>query len=202
MAKAFNEREKKIIEETLVEKGREYFGNFGLKKTSIKDLTSAANIAQGTFYKFFGSKEELYFEILEREEEKIKEELLTKYLASGEITYPIMKEFLMRGLEIIESNSLLQRLYFDGEYELLLRKLPREKIENHIQNDSDLLSPLVEWWQKEGIMIEKDPKVISGVIRSLFLITLHKKEIGEEVYDDTLELMVDLVARGLIKKGE
>ena len=31
-------------------------------------ITNTAGIAQGTFYNFFDSKEELYFEILEQEE--------------------------------------------------------------------------------------------------------------------------------------
>ena len=39
MPKTFTEKEKEIIRNVLIQKGRELFGNYGLKKTSITELT-------------------------------------------------------------------------------------------------------------------------------------------------------------------
>lgn len=66
--------------------------------------------------------------------------------------------------------------------ETILRKLPLEKMEAHINKDSAVLLPLIRKWQNEGILCNKDPEVIASVIRTLFLLPLHKKEIGESVY--------------------
>ena len=52
MARGFTEREKEIIRNDLINTGRELFGTYGLKKTSIEDLTKAVGIAQGSFYTF------------------------------------------------------------------------------------------------------------------------------------------------------
>ena len=76
MARGFTDREKEIIRNNLIETGRELFGKYGLKKTSIGDLTKAVGIAQGSFYTFFKSKEKLYLEIIDREGELIKRKFL------------------------------------------------------------------------------------------------------------------------------
>ncbi len=76
MPRGFSDKEKIMIQESLMENGKRLFSSYGLKKTSISDITRAAGIAQGSFYNFFDSKEELYFEILEAEEQTMKEKLL------------------------------------------------------------------------------------------------------------------------------
>ncbi len=72
MAKHFTSSEKSAIQEELLEKGKDLFSRYGLKKTTISDLTTAVGIAKGTFYHFFDSKEILYFEIFLREERRLK----------------------------------------------------------------------------------------------------------------------------------
>ena len=75
MPKRFSEQEREIIRTLLVREGRKLFGVHGLRKTNIGELSKAAGIAQGTFYNFFHSKEELYFHIIEEEQEKSEQQL-------------------------------------------------------------------------------------------------------------------------------
>ncbi|MCY8267901.1 TetR/AcrR family transcriptional regulator, partial [Bacillus haynesii] len=79
----FTEKEKEAIRSALVQSGRELFAKLGLKKTSVGELTASAGIAQGSFYTFFDSKEELYFEILQQEEQKIRSQLEASFSESG-----------------------------------------------------------------------------------------------------------------------
>ncbi len=51
------------------------------------------------------------------------------------------------------------------------------------------------------MIFDKKPEVITGVLRALFTISLHQKEIGEEVFDEAVDLMIELVSEGLIRKG-
>ncbi|MBO8163463.1 MAG: TetR/AcrR family transcriptional regulator [Brevibacillus sp.] len=202
MARGFSEREKKMIRRTLIEQGREFFAKRGLKKTSVSDLTRAAGIAQGSFYLFFSSKEELFFEIVEAEEEQIKERLLAEIPLASAISKRFFKRFLLTALEMVDNNPIIRQIYLENEYEALLRKLPPERIQAHISRDNDLLRPLIESWQQQGVMIEREAEVIGGVIRSFFTLALHKREIGEAVYEQTLDLLAELIAAGLIKERE
>jgi len=201
MPKAFSEEEKDIINNKLIEAGKDLFARFGLKKTGIKDITEAVGISQGSFYSFYSSKEELYFAILESEEEKIQEEILESNIFTGEITAESFKEFLIKGFQLVDNNKMLKRLYQDqGEYQQIVRKLPVERIEGHIENDTEKLMPIITSLQKKEKIIERDPEVISGLLRSLFLLSLHKEEIGEDIYPETIELLIELISRGLIKE--
>jgi AcrR family transcriptional regulator len=204
VVRAFTPAEKELIRNSLLEQGRELFGRHGLRKVGIKELADAAGIAPGSFYKFFPSKEELYFAIIEEDEAKIKKEMLGFLLRQERITPAVFKEFLRRALATAEQYPLIMRLYDGADYRLLLRRLPAAKIERHIHKDAEGLLPLVEHWQTQGVMVKADPRAVSGLLRLFFLATLHQQEIGEEDYPRTMDLFMDLLAGGLIRedKGE
>lgn len=200
MAKGFTVREKELIREQLIEKGRKFFGIYGLKKTNVKDLTNAVGIAQGSFYKFFASKEELYLEILQSEEKELHQMFLKNFFQVEEITRETFRRFLKEAFWLVEQNPIIRQIYLEGEYASFLRKVPEEKLTDHLKRDSLFFEPLIKEWQRDGIMLPKDPEVIISLLRALFLLTLHKKEIGERNYEETMDLLIELICNGLITK--
>lgn len=62
---AFSAEENAAIRETLLQEARRCAVTLGLRKTSVEQLTEAAGISKGLFYKYFASKELLFFEVLE-----------------------------------------------------------------------------------------------------------------------------------------
>lgn len=200
MVRAFNREEKEILRQQLIQKGKELFERFGLKKTSITELTKAVGIAQGTFYQFFASKELLFFEIIELEELKIKEKMFSFIESHPQMTKDLFKEFLLLALKEIDGNPIIRSLINENNYEQLMRKLPQERVIQHIKRDSDLLLPIIKLWQDQNIIIKERAEVISGVIRGFILMSLHRKELGTEIYDKTIELYAEFIADGLIRK--
>ncbi|WP_055108617.1 TetR/AcrR family transcriptional regulator [Paenibacillus ihumii] len=197
MARKFSDHEKERIRERLVEAAKQCFGLYGLKKTSIEQLTKAAGIAQGTFYLFFPSKEELYFELLELEEERVRQQLLEETEGSGRMDKEALVRFLRKSLTVMGENPFFRQLYEEDVMEQLVRKLPPEKLAAHFDKDADVAMPFVRRWQKEGWLTSQRPEVIVSLIRSLILLTLQKQLIGEEVFDETMELLIQLIAQGL-----
>jgi AcrR family transcriptional regulator len=184
------------------EEGKKLFIRFGLKKTGISELTSASGISQGAFYLFFNSKEELYFAILELEEQAIREKFL-RWLSEEEvITRTRFKDFLRLAVKVFEENPLLRRLWLEREIDDLLRRLPPELMEQHTFNDTAVLEPLIKNWQDAGYMAKGTPDVIAGVIRALFLLPLHYREIGEDLFPAVLEMYIDFIADGLIRDNQ
>lgn len=201
MSRGFNEHEKQVIKHALIEQASELFRTLGFQKTSIAEITKNVGIAQGTFYTFFTSKEELYFLVLELEEEKIREQLSEIDLELEQVKQPkeLFKKLLQKMIHIFETNPLMRELYIGDHFKNLWRRLPPEMVKKHYINDEEALSILFKKWKLVGINIKKKPSIVSGILRSLFVLTMHKKEIGEEVYHETLHLFIDMIADKLIE---
>lgn len=199
MPKTFTEKEKEIIRNTLIQKGRELFSTYGLKKTSITELTKAAGIAQGTFYNFFDSKEELYFEILELEESE-SAQFLENVLKSSRSSKEALKKIIKGTFELFEINPLIRRIYDSRDYELLVRKLPPEKLENHQKEDSVRVLNLIMDMQRENEIIDTPPEVIAGLLRAIIMLYFHQDEIGKEVFPEVIDLLSNITADGLVKE--
>lgn len=202
MPAGFTDKEKEAIQQGLIDEGRELFGLYGLRKTTIKDITEAVGIAQGSFYKFYDSKEELYFEILDIEGQKIRKELSQDLKLVERNPKSGIKKLLLDTYGTLDENDLFKDLFSGNSYDVLVRKLPEEKIEEHIEKDFAETTPLIRKWQGEGILKEVKPEAITGLLHALFFITLHKGDICESVYNDTFELLVDLIVDGLVKGEE
>lgn len=201
MARMFSEQEKTVIRQILLEKGKELFGSMGLKKTSVEDLTRAAGIAKGSFYIFFASKEELFFDIMQSEEQTLREKLYNDNLRDMPVTAERLKAFVRQGLRLVEESAIFKRLYIGEEFELLIRKLPAEKLNEHTDRDTGFFGPLLQQWQEQGLIVQNiKTEVIVGAFRAIFLISLHKKELGEDIYEESLDFLLDLFCKGLINK--
>ncbi len=198
MPKKFTNQEREWIEHKLLVEGRRSFEALGLKKTSVEDLTKTAGIAQGSFYLFFGSKEELYYRILQEDEKRIRNTMLESFKPGETVTKEGIKGFLLQSFRMIDECPLLSQMIVLGEMEQLIRKLPQELLEENFLEDKDSLMPVIVTWQAKGIMSEVDPDLIVSLIRSLVLLTLHKEEIGEKLFPATLELLVEVIAEGMV----
>ena len=62
---AFTEYETEQLRKALMKETRRCAVTLGMKKTSVDQLTKAVGIAKGSFYKFYESKEMLFFAVLE-----------------------------------------------------------------------------------------------------------------------------------------
>jgi len=198
LARGFTDREREIIRNHLIEVGRNLFGTYGLKKTSIEDLTKAVGIAQGSFYTFFNSKEELYLEVMDREGEVIKEKLLREDNIK-ELTREKLKNFFNKVYEVVSSNPIIRQMFFEEEVDILVRKIPPERMKEYNKRLMRDLLPIIKRWQDEGAIINNyRPEVIVALLQVLYHPILHKKDFDENVFDEMLKLLVDIFAKGLV----
>ena len=201
MPRKFNENENKIIVNKLMETGLELFSNHGLKKTSIKDLTTEAGIAQGSFYNFFDSKEELFFTILESEENMLEIRMKNLILSSGSARKAI-KITIKETCKLFDKTPLLRIIYESNDYELMVRKLPPEKLIEHQKNDTELVTNTIMKVKTDEEAIIIGPEIISGILRGITLLNLHREEIGKDIYPELIEILADSIADGIVKRSE
>lgn len=190
IAKGFSCKEKEAIREKLMDAAEECWSRSGIKKTSVDDLVRMVNISKGSFYLFYPSKEHLFMDVFERIEVRTKAELFnimqTAKGSGKEIFISVIKQMFN---EVKKTPWILN--VHNSDLELLLRKLPSERVEKHLKNDD---GSVVELFRMLGIDTVTDPEVISGVMRSVFLLLLHKQEIGEKVFDEVMAYLIDAVA--------
>ena len=65
MAVPFSKSKRDEIAEKLKEGARIFASQKGMKKTSVDSLVEYAGISKGAFYNFYGSKDELFLEVVE-----------------------------------------------------------------------------------------------------------------------------------------
>ena len=199
MAKKFTESEKAAVREKLRSVGRELFIESGLQKTAVADIASRVGVAPGTFYLFYASKEALFFDILQLEEERIRTSLIDTHLASEKpMTRERFEAFLLDSMVSVAAHPLLRHLNDERVMAQLFRKLPPETLAAHAEHDTEALAPWIRKGQREGWLANIEPGAIVGVIRSLVLLSFQKERIGEEVYEPTLRLLARFAAQGMI----
>lgn len=181
----------------LYQSAKAMFSERGFKDTNISAITKAANMAVGTFYLYYSSKEQLFMEIFKDENTRLKHELLDK-LDLNESPKAIILRMLQINQEGIQTNPILREWYTSDEF----RKIEQAYREAHAIDSLNFLYDtflsLVERWQAEGKMrSDIDSKMIMKVFEAVINVDTHKDELGMEYFPGLLDIMTDLILKGL-----
>ena len=194
MATAFTEKERGIILSKLKESARHFAVTPGVRKTTVDDLVAEAGISKGAFYKFYESKEMLFFEILEDLHEEVYES--AKVILNTQKSLSPSERIalaILTALEKIDQNGMTNFLKDDVSY--LMRKIPEETLDRHFHSDDQNIFSLIE---TSGISLTQPPEIISAVIRTLVLSLVHRNQIGS-YYKPAVELMIRSVCNSFVK---
>ena len=202
MARAFSDDEEAALQIRLAEAGRTLFGQYGLRKTSIGDLAGAAGIANSTFYQFFPSKEALFLYVVAQDRAATQAQVMAQSFEAYADPAEAIAAFLRVTLAAIEANPLARRLLDPAEFQALAARLTPEQIARQRAASLDPLQPYIEAFQARGLLVAEPPEVVVSAIRSLVFLALHREEIGAEVYPQALDLLIRVVAAGLVRREE
>lgn len=174
----------------------------GFKDTSISAITQAANMAVGTFYLYYTSKEQLFMEIFKEENVRLKRHCFDS-LDLSQDPRVVIGQMVKLNQEGIRSNPIL-REWYDSESFRKVEKTYRE--ENGIGALDFLFDgflTLVQRWQSEGKMrADIDSRMIMIVFTAIVNIDANKDEIGLEYFPALIDLITDLVLKGLMVCSE
>jgi len=193
MPKAFTEHEKDLISKRLIEQGYKLFSVYGLKKTSVEELAQAAGISKGAFYLFYESKEALFMDVAELAEQNFRQEILATVDLPGPSPRARLFAILKKGFSLLKKIPLLQFLT-GSDYDLIFRRTPPEKFQEHLANDRIFLDELIARCQKTGIPIRVEPDAIITLLYPLVLSTLHEDDYGAFRLRGGVDVYLELVA--------
>lgn len=173
------------------------FAKYGFRKFGIRDLTAEIGIASGMFYKFFDSKEELLFIILENEKNKIREKIYNEMMVYKNDPKKALKSFYYIIIKELQENPIMKTILLKEEYPFIAKQMTEEQM---LEERNKSLLPIMElanYWKKKGYIKDIDIEVVINSLRSLVYLWFHKAEIGEDNYTDVIEFMINRICRYL-----
>lgn len=185
VAKAFTAQETDIILQNLKAAARRYAASRGVRKTTVDELARQAGISKGAFYKFYPSKEMLFFEILEDMHTEI-------YAASAEVleqnransSADRAAEAVLAACKRMAESGMMDFMEQDAVF--LLRKIPAEVQEKHYHSDEVHIKELLS---NAGLEPNGGMELAAATVRGLFLTVSHRDNIGP-LYPQVLDALV------------
>lgn len=201
MARSFSDAEKEAILRRIIAAAEEMFTLQGYSKTTVAEIARAAGIGKGTFYLFFGSKDEVVWALHDSIHESFHKNLTEIMGGVAQDPRQGIRRFLQAVFDVFNA-PLVVKLQQTGDFDRLMRAMSHDHLEEHNKLSVDPLVPLIEAAQQAGLIRVGDARVIAGTIRGVCFLGLHQSEIGEDVYPQVVELLIDLVADGLTQANE
>jgi AcrR family transcriptional regulator len=193
MPKGFTEHEKELIRKRLLKVGYKQFSAYGLKKTNIEELAQAAKISKGAFYLFYESKETLFMDVAEWAEQRFRQEILAAVELPGPSPRARLFAVFKKAFDLLKTIPILQ-FFTSSDYDLLFRRIPEEKLEEHLTNDRMFFEELFTRCRNAGIPIRARPEEISGLLYPLVLATLREDDLGQTDLFGSTDLLLELIA--------
>ena len=196
MPKSYSDQEREYIIQRLKEEAAKCLAQYGVRRTTVDELVKRVGIPKGTFYLFYKSKELLLFEVIQDQHEAINNELgaALAAISKTKLSADTLTELIFHFFKKTEEMPILRLLDTD-EVELLVRKLPREVVEAHLQDDTDTIGQMLSMFP---IKKDLDVKTVSAAFHAVYFATLHKADIGEN-YDEALRFMIYGIVKQMMK---
>ena len=182
---AFTEEQNETIRRDLIREARCCGVTVGMRKTSVEHLTEAVGISKGSFYKFFDSKELLFFAVLE----DIHTECFAaaqKSLQENAAIDPASRTaaaILAACRWLSETKAFV---FIENDAEFLLHRLPEEVKTAHYHDDEMHIRLLLE---KYDLVPNRGISLAAATVRGLILTVSHQEQIGA-LYPQVLETLV------------
>lgn len=183
MPRKFTDEERERVNAALLAAGERRFSSYGLAKTTVDELTHDAGISKGAFYRFYESKEDLFFELIDRYERTVRAEIEEAAAGSSAARLGIaLKHYLCR----VAEEPMMESLLNGDTTRQLWRGGSKAARRRNMESDFAFVQRLLP----SGAI---DHRVMAGMLRSLFFLIPHREEIGEEVFEEVIDHLVDAV---------
>ena len=192
MAAAFTQREEAIIPDKLLRAARKSAVSLGVRRTAVNALVAAAEISKGAFYKFYASKELLFFDVLEDMYAEIYGEAASVLSKNTDLS-PARRasKAVLSACRAMERSGMMSFVKRDAAY--LLRKVPEDYQKNHYHSDEVHVRELPV---SAGLVPAGGMALASAVVQGPMPTISHQHEIGE-LYPSVLETLVRGACRQL-----
>lgn len=187
MPAIFTEETKEIVRNQMLESGYQLIKQYGVRRTTIADITKATGLAKGTFYSFFPSKEEFIYQIVLHKRKLATEMFSSLVETHGKLGPSQLHEYL----EYMWKSTDNINLYLSNEDMSYLRARWPEKYLLDVQKDMTTSTWIIDNLDK--VRPECDWRVFANMMKSLAIIAYNREMLHQEVFEQTLDALIDAI---------
>lgn len=185
MPTAFTDEELEHISSALIQAGIRLSKELGLQKMSVEKLTAAVGIAKGSFYMFFGSKEDFILEVAEYTGAQTQKMLLSRLNGRRKMSAHEFMEFFS---EYLHSDfDLMNGLTVEDFFWL------KKHIKKQVLFDPDEQIKTAELWL--SLINDVRPGVDAGTFVNLIKSIYAIREHGDTMVKASMESSVQVLLR-------
>lgn len=185
MPTAFTDEELEHIRSALIQAGIRLSKELGLQKMSVEKLTAAVGIAKGSFYMFFGSKEDFILEVAEYTGAQTEKMLLSRLNGRRKMSAHEFMEFFS---EYLHSDfDLMNGLTVEDFFWL------KKHIKKQVLFDPDEQIKTAELWL--SLINDVRPGVDAGTFVNLIKSIYAIREHGDTMVKASMESSVQVLLR-------
>ena len=194
MAGGFSDKERVEIRQRLLNSGYELSTEVGIKKMTIAMIAKNSEVAVGTFYNFFASKEEYVVAMIRDTEVKYEKEMASHFSKDGTIA---LKKFLGVFRENFKpENNFLLRIKLD-DWVWLKSHISDSA---YLNTANDLKKYEFMFAKIRGIRKDAEPGVVVNFIKSIYALYQNRDTLFEGSLQTNVDLIFDALYRYL-KEG-
>lgn len=188
MPKIFNENDKNLIRENLIKFGLEALESNGYKAASIEKVANQAGIAKGTFYNFFQSKEQFFYEVMLSIRDKNRNDFYEFLSTNSKIDKESMKKFLF---ERYANKKNIYHYFASDEFNIIFRKTTDRLSLTNIDsiNFSDKLLADIP-----NVNPRLNNEVVVNMINIIGRFAADKDFVSVESREETIEILANALA--------
>lgn len=196
MPNAFTEEESKRIRQELILAGISLSKELGVQRMSVEKLTAAVGIAKGSFYLFFGSKEDFILEVAAYASEETQKMLLKKLNGRTQMSAHEFMEFFN---EYLHSDlDLMNGLTVSDFYWL------KNHIKKQVLFDPDIQIKTAQFWLSLIIDVREgvDTGTFVNLIKSIYAIREHSNTMVTASLENSVRILLHTIEIYISGKGE
>ena len=195
MPTAFTDEELEHIRSALIQAGIRLSKELGLQKMSVEKLTAAVGIAKGSFYMFFGSKEDFILEVAEYTGAQTQKMLLSRLNGRRKMSAHEFMEFFS---EYLHSDfDLMNGLTVEDFFWL------KKHIKKQVLFDPDEQIKTADLWL--SLINDVRPGVDAGtfvnLIKSIYAIRVHSDTMVKASMESSVQVLLRTIEVYVSGKG-
>lgn len=192
MPNRFDHIEQKAIREKLRTAAHKAFARKGVAQTTVDELADAAHIGKGSFYKFYPTKQLLFFELLEDFQNDLRAPLIVPSTKDWHPQREELEVLLTEMFRKIEREPLIHILGNAREFGTIVQKVPAERLLEHQEADRQFLKSLIAKWSCSLPSPESD--AVAAQMTLLILLCLRRDFVGERLFPHAAKSSIKTLA--------